>query len=57
MKAIEELKHSNCRWPVAEFEPGVFLFCGEVVNGDGKSYCAAHAAVAYKSKDVRGRGW
>ena len=47
MLTFEELKTDDCRWPVAE-AIGEILFCGEpAINGC--PYCAAHAAIAYKS--------
>ena len=32
-----EVAHDACKWPVAEFERGVFLFCGEPA---GAGVCA-----------------
>ena len=52
LAALEDLTRSTCHWPVAEFERGVFLFCGEAVDPSTSSmmrcYCAQHAALAYR---------
>ncbi len=51
MLVIEELHDEACRWPVAEFDRGEFLFCGEpTVNSDGCPYCREHMALAYKPR-------
>jgi hypothetical protein len=50
MKTFEELKPDACRWPMAEFDRGEFLFCGEPVARDECRYCADHAALAYKRR-------
>jgi hypothetical protein len=55
MLVIEELRDGACRWPVAEFDRGEFLFCGEPVTREGKSYCACHLAIAYKPSRPAGR--
>jgi hypothetical protein len=47
MLAFEELKISDCRWPVAESDHGEILFCGEAAVS-GCPYCAAHEAIAYR---------
>ena len=51
LATIEELTVSTCRWPLAEFERSVLLYCGEPVEtaSDGKprSYCPRHAQLAY----------
>jgi hypothetical protein len=31
MKVFEELKDDDCRWPLAEFDRGEFLFCGDAI--------------------------
>ena len=37
-------KDNGCRWPIGEDRP--YLFCGEPIHKG--SYCAAHAAVAFR---------
>jgi len=32
-RVFEELKATDCRWPLAEFDRGEFLFCGEPPDG------------------------
>jgi hypothetical protein len=46
MLLIEELHDGACRWPVAEFNRGEFLFCGEPVTRDGCPYCQVHWLLA-----------
>ncbi len=48
MLVIEELHDGACRWPVAEFDRGEFLFCGAPVTRDGCPYCQVHRLLAYK---------
>jgi hypothetical protein len=60
MLAIEELTASTCRWPLAEFERGVFLYCGEAVDpsriGSMRcSYCLSHKGAAYRPATAPGR--
>jgi hypothetical protein len=31
-RVFEELKATDCRWPLAEFDRGEFLFCGEPIK-------------------------
>jgi len=51
MLALEELTASTCQWPVAEFERGVFLCCGEAVDPSltttMRCYYRRHARLAY----------
>jgi hypothetical protein len=49
MLVIEELHDGACRWPVAEFDRGEFLFCGEQV-ADGCPYYQVHWLLAYKPR-------
>jgi len=44
MLVIEELHDGACRWPVAEFDRGEFLFCGEPAPAQPGScpYCQVH---------------
>ncbi len=45
---IMELERGQCRWPVNDAARGKeHLFCGAPAI-PGKSYCAAHAAIAYR---------
>jgi GcrA cell cycle regulator len=45
---IMELERGQCRWPVNDAARGdEHLFCGAPAI-PGKSYCAAHAAIAYR---------
>jgi len=46
MLVIEELHDGACRWPVAEFDRGEFLFCGEPATRDGCPYCQVHWLLA-----------
>jgi hypothetical protein len=61
MKVFEELKADDCRWPLAEFDRGEFLFCGDAIAerhiapGVSCPYCATHAGAAYKSSRPAGR--
>ena len=57
MLVIEELHDGACRWPVAEFDRGEFLFCGEPAPATGGScpYCREHMALAYKPCAARKR--
>jgi hypothetical protein len=60
MLALDELDRSTCHWPIAEFERGVFLYCGEMVNPSltptMRAYCPRHAPVAYcRSSDWSSR--
>jgi GcrA cell cycle regulator len=49
MLTFEELGQDACRWPVAEFDRGEFLFCGEPAAKSGSCpYCRGHMALAYK---------
>ena len=48
MLVIEELHDGACRWPVAEFDRGEFLFCGEPTARDGRPYCRELMALAYR---------
>lgn len=48
--AVAEHRENCCRWPVGLDLP--FLFCNEAV-ADGKVYCTAHAAVAYREPPPR----
>jgi len=48
MLTMEELSHGDCRWPVAEFDRGEFLFCGEPATRDGCPYYQVHWLLAYK---------
>lgn len=43
--SIEDHREHTCRWPVGLERP--FLYCGAVAL-DGGSYCASHAAVAFR---------
>ncbi|MGO9238300.1 MAG: GcrA family cell cycle regulator [Methylocella sp.] len=52
MLTFEELSHGDCRWPMAEFDRGEFLFCGEPMTRDGCAYCGEHMALAYKPHRV-----
>lgn len=52
MLTLLELGHSSCRWPVGEFEPGTFLFCGDAAL-TGKPYCSCHTALAYETQAQR----
>lgn len=47
---IEELEHGLCKWPVAEFEARVFLFCGDLTADQGRPYCVHHMALAYTGR-------
>jgi hypothetical protein len=60
MLALEELTASTCKWPLAEFERGVFLYCGEAVDPSlaptMRCYCPCHARLAYcRSSDRSSR--
>ncbi len=55
MLVIEELHDGACRWPVAEFDRGEFLFCGEPATRDGCPYCQVHWLLAYKPSPARKR--
>jgi hypothetical protein len=60
MKTIEELEHDTCRWPMAEFDRGELLFCGEPVARSalprgGCQYCREHMVLAYRKLRVAGR--
>jgi hypothetical protein len=55
MLVIEELHDGACRWPVAEFDRGEFLFCGEPATRDGCPYCQVHWLLAYKPSAARKR--
>ncbi len=52
MLALEELTASTCHWPVAEFERGVFLYCGELVDASlsptMRVYRPRHARLDYR---------
>jgi len=51
MLTFEELSYGDCRWPMAEFDRGEFLFCGEPAAKSGSCpYCREHMALAYKSR-------
>ena len=52
MLVIEELHDGACRWPVAEFDRGEFLFCGEPAPAQPGTYpyCREHMALAYKPR-------
>jgi hypothetical protein len=52
MLTFEELSRGDCRWPMAEFDRGEFLFCGEPAAGDRRRcpYCVCHLALAYKPR-------
>lgn len=42
----------QCRWPIGDpIEPG-FAYCGQPVAGEGRPYCATHAARAYRADPV-----
>jgi GcrA cell cycle regulator len=57
MLVIEELRDGACRWPVAEFDRGEFLFCGDAVARDSCPYCRVHMTLAYKpSRSMRPAG-
>jgi len=53
-RVFEELKATDCRWPLAEFDRGEFLFCGEPIEARAIApgltclYCEMHALAAYK---------
>lgn len=53
MLTIEELHRDACKWPLAEFERGVYLFCGKAASvrpsGRAWPYCACHALLAYRA--------
>ena len=59
MLALEELSHGACRWPMAEFVRGEFLFCGEPIEeraiapGLACPYCEMHALAACKPRATR----
>jgi hypothetical protein len=52
MLVIEELHDGACHGPVAEFDRGEFLFCGEPtpVQPGSCPYCREHMALAYKQR-------
>jgi hypothetical protein len=56
MLTIEELHRGACRWPAAEFEKNVLLYCGAPVDPSPsptmRCYCAAHALLAYRHDRV-----
>jgi hypothetical protein len=58
-KVFEELKATDCRWRMAEFDRGEFLFCGAAIEartiapGLACPYCETHALAAYKPKATR----
>ena len=57
MLTFEELSRGDCRWPMAEFDRGEFLFCGEPAPAQPGSYpsCREHMALAYKPRAARKR--
>lgn len=61
MKVFEELTADSCRWLLAKFDRCEFLFCSEPVTERHIarrmrcSYCADHAALAYKLSRPTGR--
>jgi len=46
-RSLFELGENNCRWPVGDPGNDDFFFCG-AEPFDGKPYCAAHCARAYR---------
>lgn len=46
-----DLQVQHCRYPHGEYSP--FKFCGQPIL-EGKTYCAAHAAMCYIPPRVRG---
>lgn len=53
--AFEDLKPSDCRWPIGHPGELEFHFCGERAL-PAKPYCADHAAIAY-AKMAPGGNW
>jgi hypothetical protein len=59
MLTFEELGRDACRWPMAEFDRGEFLFCGAAIEartiapGLACPYCETHALAAYKPRATR----
>ena len=46
MKPLDDLEHTDCRWPIGDPKKAGFGFCGEP-RQHGKPYCAAHCKLAY----------
>jgi hypothetical protein len=59
MLALEELSRDACRWPLAEFDRGEFLFYGAAIAdrliapGLACPYCEMHSLIAYKPRATR----
>jgi GcrA cell cycle regulator len=44
---FEEIRQSECRWPLGDPRSGDFAYCG-LTPAEGRSYCAGHCRMAYR---------
>ena len=55
----QDLRQFACRWPLGDPRSGDFAYCG-LIPAEGRSYCAGHCRMAYRSPTARRspeRGW
>lgn len=44
---FEDIRQSECRWPLGDPRSGDFAYCG-LTPAEGRSYCAGHCRMAYR---------
>jgi GcrA cell cycle regulator len=44
---FEDIRQSECRWPLGDPRSGDFAYCG-LAPAEGRSYCAGHCRMAYR---------
>jgi len=52
---FEAIREGNCKWPVGDPTDEDFVYCGLEV-AVGRSYCAGHCRMAYRSPNARPSG-
>jgi GcrA cell cycle regulator len=51
---FEDIRQSECRWPLGDPRNGDFAYCG-LTPAEGRSYCAGHCRMAYRPPSAGAR--